>query len=148
MIRTATYEEAKMFSKKCFIDSNNQLCVENDNALIKNNETTTEIKGTYTIESSDVLKLLALLNDAVIKQELWHEDYGKYTYKGKIINNLTEELKEIISKNEDLLNNLYECKKENEKLGKEIFDLKSKLNKFNNSRRCRLWDFFSNKEKY
>lgn len=138
MLRTATYEEAKIFLKKCYIDSNNQLCVENDNALIKNNETTTEIKGTYTIESSDVLKLLALLNDAVIKQELWHEDYGKYTYKGKIINNLTEELKEIISKNEDLLNNLYECKKENEKLGKEIFDLKSKLNKFNNSRR--FWE--------
>ena len=103
MLRTATYEEAKMLSKKCYIDSNNQLCVENDNALIKNNETTTEIKGTYTIESDDVLILLALLNDVVIKQELWEESYRHYTYKGKIVNDLTEELKEIISKNEILL---------------------------------------------
>ena len=102
MLRTATYEEEKMFSKKCYIDSNNQLCVENDNALIKNNETTTEIKGIYTIESDDVLKLLALLNDVVIKQELWEMNYRHYVYKGKIINNLTEELKEIISKNETI----------------------------------------------
>ena len=138
MLRAATYEEEKLFSKKCYIDSNNQLCVENDNALIKNNETTTEIKGTYTIESSDVLKLLALLNDVVIKQELWQENYRHYTYKGKIINNLTEELKEIISKNETLLDKNKSLDKEIEKLEKEIFDLKLKLNKFNNSRR--FWE--------
>lgn len=138
MYRTATYEEAKMFSKKCYIDSNNQLCVENDNALIKGEETTTEIKGTYTIESSDVLKLLALLNDVVIKQELWQVNYGNYTYKGKIINNLTEEFKEIISKNETILDENYSLGKEIEILEKEIFDLKLKLNEFNNSRR--FWE--------
>lgn len=138
MIRTATYEEEKIFSKKCYIDSNNQLCVENDNALIKNNETTTEIKGIYTIESDDVLKLLALLNDVIIKQELWEMNYRHYVYKGKIINNLTEELKEIISKNETLLDKNKSLDKEIEKLEKEIFDLKSKLNKFNNSRR--FWE--------
>lgn len=138
MIRTATYEEEKIFSKKCYIDSNNQLCVENDNALIKNNETTTEIKGTYTIESSDVLKLLAILNDAVIKQELWEVNYRHYTYKGKIINDLTEELKDIISKNNFLSDENKSLDKEIEKLEKEIFDLKLKLNKFNNSRR--FWE--------
>lgn len=138
MLRTATYEEEKISSKKCYIDSNNQLCVENDNALIKNNETSTEIKGIYTIESDDVLKLLALLNDVVIKQELWEMKYRHYVYKGKIINNLTEELKEIISKNETLLDKNKSLDKENEKLEKEIFDLKSKLNKFNNSRR--FWE--------
>jgi flagellar capping protein FliD len=138
MLRTATYEEAKIFSKKCYIDSNNQLCIENDNALIKGKETTTEIKGTYSIESNDVLKLLAILNDAVIKQELWKIDYGHYTYKGKIINDLTEEFKEIISKNETILDENYSLGKEIEKLEKEIFDLKSKLNKFNKSRR--FWE--------
>jgi predicted RNase H-like nuclease (RuvC/YqgF family) len=138
MLRTATYEEEKISSKKCYIDSNNQLCVENDNALIKNNETTTEIKGTYTIESSDVLKLLAILNDAVIKQELWEVNYRHYTYKGKIINDLTEELKEIIFKNNFLSDENKSLDKEIEKLEKEIFNLKSKLNKFNNSRR--FWE--------
>lgn len=138
MLRTATYEEEKISLKKCYIDSNNQLCVENDNALIKNNETTTEIKGTYTIESSDVLKLLAILNDAVIKQELWEVNYRHYTYKGKIINDLTEELKEIISKNNFLSDENKSLYKENEKLEKEIFDLKLKLNKFNNSRK--FWE--------
>lgn len=138
MLRTATYEEEKISSKKCYIDSNNQLCVENDNALIKNNETTSEIKGTYTIESDDVLKLLVLLNDVVIKQELWQENYRHYTYKGKIINNLTEELKEITSANNSLSDKLFRCETEKEKLEKEIFDLKLKLNKFNNSRR--FWE--------
>lgn len=138
MIRTATYEEEKPILKKCYLDSNNQLCVENDNALIKNNETSTEIKGIYTIESNDVLKLLALLNDVVIKQELWEMNYRHYVYKGKIINNLTEELKEIISNNETILDENYRLGKEIEKLEKEIFDLKSKLNKFNNSRR--FWE--------
>jgi septal ring factor EnvC (AmiA/AmiB activator) len=138
MIRTTTYEEENISFKKCYIDSNNQLCVENDNALIKNNETTTEIKGTYTIEAGDVLILLALLNDAVIKQELWEEDYRRYTYKGKIINDLTEELKEIISKNETISNELFDYKRKNEKLEEEIFDLKSKLNKFNKSRK--FWE--------
>lgn len=138
MIRTTTYEEEKISLKKCYIDSNNQLCVENDNALIKNNETTTEIKGTYTIESDDVLILLALLNDVVIKQELWEESYRDYTYKGKIVNDLTEEFKEIISKNETILDENHRLGKEIDKLEKEIFDLKSKLNKFNNSRR--FWE--------
>lgn len=138
MIRTVNYEEEKPILKKCYIDSNNQLCVENDNALIKNNETTTEIKGTYAIESSDVLKLLAILNDAVIKQELWEVNYRHYTYKGKIINDLTEELKEIISKNNFLSDENKSLDKEIEKLEKEIFDLKLKLNKFNNSRK--FWE--------
>jgi flagellar capping protein FliD len=78
-----------------------------------------------------------LLNDVVIKQT-WELEYRNYTYKGKIINDLTEELKEIISNNETILDEKYRLGKEIDKLEKEIFDLKSKLNKFNKSRK--FWE--------
>jgi hypothetical protein len=57
-------------NKKVRLDENNKLVIENDNAVITSEGTTSKIKGVYEISDEDVEKLLILLNNNTIQKKI------------------------------------------------------------------------------
>lgn len=56
--------------KRVRLDENNKLVVENDNAEITSEGTTSKIEGVYEISDDDVAKLLILINNNTIVKKI------------------------------------------------------------------------------
>lgn len=57
--------------KRVRLDDNNRIVIENDNAEITSECTTSKIKGTYEIDDYDIERLLVLINDNTIVKEVY-----------------------------------------------------------------------------
>lgn len=66
-------------------DENGKLVIENDNAVITINGTTSKIEGTYDISDEDVEKLLVLINDKTVLKTHW-----PYSFIGNVLSSGTQ----------------------------------------------------------
>lgn len=67
--------------KRVRLDNNNKIVIENDNAEITSEGTTSTIKGVYEIYYEDVEKLLVLINDKTILKTVF-----LYGIMGNVVN--------------------------------------------------------------
>lgn len=105
-------------AQKITLDNNNKLVIYTDNGKIDgDNNQTTEIKGTFEIESENVAILGALLNDmSFIRKDVCFKGDWLFTYN-------------LISKDDkikDLIKRLGSCSEEVKRLEDDCISLKSK----------------------
>lgn len=113
-------------AQKVLLTDDNKLVIKTDNGEINaDNETSTEVKGTFEIEAEDVVALAALLNDATYRATGFKNYlYGIYL-KTFIYISKDDAIKECKKINDDLLD-------KNNKLLCEIERLKSLISNHNN----------------
>lgn len=115
--------------QRIYLDGNNKLVVETNNATIDGyNKTITNLNGKFTIDADEVAKLLSMINEK--NMFAFYPIYGKNTkwYVGDA-NDLTHQLDcEIeLRKNRE-----EECRG----LDQRIWELKRKIDDFNKTRHC------------
>lgn len=108
------------------LDEDNQLIIENDNAIIAAGSTFSEINGDYLISSDTIEKLMVIVNkQTMLKRNVFPEYYISETIIPKHTNYVmltSDETSIILNQvNQDLENEIYKLKKENET---KIDDLK------------------------
>lgn len=104
-------------NKRIKLDDNNKLVIENDNAVIASEGTTSTIEGVYEISYEDVEKLLVLINDKTILKNI--KIYG-------FLGNAYISGTRIISGDEAINESLSVVSKEYDELNKEHIELENK----------------------
>ena len=115
-----------MKNKTVRLDEDNQLIIENDNAIITGGSIFSEINGDYLISSDTIEKLMVIVNKKnMLKRNVFPEYYISETIIPKYTNYVmltSDETSNILNQvNQDLENEIYKLKKENET---KIDDLK------------------------
>lgn len=115
-----------MKNKTVRLDEDNQLIIENDNAIITGGSIFSEINGDYLISSDTIEKLMVIVNkQTMLKRNVFPEYYISETIIPKHTNYVmltSDETSMILNQvNQDLENEIYKLKKENET---KIDDLK------------------------
>ena len=128
-----------MSEQRIYLDEDNKLVVETDNGVIKSDGAiTSEIRGDFKISNKDVSKLLALLNDCLVKggdlnlvEMLGFVPVASYVVMGKEecieeINNTLRKLKEVNDKKQEEVE--FRIKNDTDNKVKEL------INAYNNTR--------------
>lgn len=107
--------------KRIRLDENNKFVIENDNAEITSEGTTSKISGVYEIASEDLEKLLVLINnDTIVKKKVY-----SYSMLGCIYTSGSHSTY-IITSDKAVDEALSVVSKEYNKLDKEYKELKDK----------------------
>ena len=112
-------------------DENNKIVIENDNAVITSEGTTSKIEGVYEIYENDVEKLLVLINNnTTVKTITAYNMLGK-TYMPQIqiltSDEATNKALSVVSKEyDDLMEKYKELREEYNELYKEKKELKNR----------------------
>lgn len=102
--------------KRVRLDNNNKIVIENDNAEITSEGTTSTIKGVYEIYDEDVEKLLVLINDNTLKKII------SYSIMGHMYTSYTQ----FLTSDEALDKTLSDVSKEYNELDKNYKELQDR----------------------
>lgn len=121
-------------NKRVVINEDGKVIISNDNALIEEHGTHSDISGNYAIDDISVLRLMTALNGSHIIKETYFR-YGprflSIFTNDEDINAKFEELKNLID--EDVTNNeVYKSKIK--ELSDRVFSLEYQIKKFNSTR--------------
>lgn len=121
-----------------YLDENNKLVVETNNATIDGyNKTTTNLNGKFTIDANDVAKLLSMINE----KNMFSYDTLSFLYRKWYIGDadeLTHQLECEIKLREEAEKTIMEKNLECTQLYREKTRLITKINDFNETRH--LWE--------
>ena len=120
--------------KSVYVQDDGQVVVNNDNAQITANETTSKIDGVYHIDEDSILKLLALQNDmSYLKvRSAWTANWHLFSVtKHDDFDAKIKEIKENLEMGNTELENY---RKANSNLNTRISNLERQIEKFNNTR--------------
>lgn len=126
------------------LDENNKIVIENDNALIAIEGTTSNISGTYEISAEDVEKLLILLNDkTTIKKIYPYGVLGVYDFPPgvQILTGdeaVNKSLSILSKKNNELLEDYKELKDRHMTMRGNFDNLLEKIKRYNKNRLFKL----------
>lgn len=130
---------------RVYLNDENKLVVITSNGRIEGNKTTTEItdEEKFEIDAESISKLLVILNDVNLMgyKLLYSKSYYTVISKDEICKKLDEEIKIAKTASSDYAEAVLKLKELEEKYDasqKELFDLKEKINKYNQNQR-RFW---------
>lgn len=121
-------------NKRVVINEDGKVIISNDNALIEDHATHTDITGNYAIDDMSVLRLMTALNGThTIKEtDLRYRNRVLYIFtKDEDINAKFEELKNIIDGD---IKTIEVYKSTIKKLSDRVFTLEYQIEKFNSTR--------------
>lgn len=107
--------------KRIRLDVNNKIVIENDNAEITSEGTTSKISGVYEISDDDVAKLLILINNNTIMKKII-----SYSIMGSIAGNMNISHTQFLTSDEALDKTLSAVSKEYNELDKNYKELQDR----------------------
>jgi hypothetical protein len=121
-------------NKRVVINEDGKVIISNDNALIEEHGTHSDITGNYAIDDISVLRLMTALNGVHIIKEIglkcYHRFFSIFT-NDEGIKAKFEELKNIIDGD---VENIEVYKSTIKELSDRVYSLKYQIEKFNSSR--------------
>ena len=120
-------------------DENGKLVIENDNAVITSEGTTSKFFGTYEISAEDVEKLLVLINDKTIVEIHWpYSFFGSTLKTGTQILTRDEAISSISRKYNELEKYHKDLQDRHMTMSSNFYNLLEKIKVYNKNRLFKL----------